>query len=150
MDVELSSLKWNNQHTTFYQTISRLQNKDSYADVTLVCGGKHYPVHKLVLVTCSEFFWYIFQFQTTEFVDQVVILTDIQCSDLELLLEFMYNGQVHVKQHELSSLMEAAECLKVKGLAVPDEEPEEEPEMSDQEILEQQSPLSKRKRTDEP
>ncbi|CAL4086444.1 unnamed protein product, partial [Meganyctiphanes norvegica] len=116
MDVELSSLKWNNQHITFYQAISGLQKNKCYADITLACDGKYYPVHKLVLAMCSEYFSDIFQM--TNCIDPVVILPDIKCSDLELLLEFMYNGQVYVRQNELSSLMEAAQCLRVKELLI--------------------------------
>ncbi|KAK7071100.1 hypothetical protein SK128_007369 [Halocaridina rubra] len=121
MDGELLSLKWNNHRTTFYHVISGLRNKESYTDVTLACDGKFYPVHKLVLSTCSEYFNDIFE--RTPCKNPVVVLKDIQCRDLEFLLDYMYIGEVNVRQNELSSLIKAAECLRVKGLAVPDEEP---------------------------
>ena len=35
----------------------------------------------------------------------------------------MYLGEVNVEQDNLSNLIKAAECLRIKGLAVPDEEP---------------------------
>ena len=35
----------------------------------------------------------------------------------------MYVGEVNVVQEKLSGLIKAAECLRIKGLAVPDEEP---------------------------
>ncbi|XP_076060169.1 uncharacterized protein LOC143036552 isoform X2 [Oratosquilla oratoria] len=121
MDGEILSLKWNNHHTTFYRIISDLRNKDAYADVTLACEGKFYPSHKLILSTCSEYFSAIFEQTTCK--SPVVILKDILCKDLEFLLDYMYIGEVNVRQSELSSLIKAAECLKIKGLAVPDEEP---------------------------
>ncbi|CAL4086434.1 unnamed protein product [Meganyctiphanes norvegica] len=62
----------------------------------------------------------------------------------------MYNGQVYVRQNELSSLMEAAKCLRVKGLAIPDEEPKNSGGSNSQQRIKQPSPPSKRKRTDEP
>nr|XP_027226111.1 uncharacterized protein LOC113818150 [Penaeus vannamei] len=60
--------------------------RESYCDVTLACDGKFYPVHKLVLSTCSDYFEQIQTYQ---------------------------------------DLSKAAECLRIKGLAVPDEAPSE-------------------------
>lgn len=95
--------------------------QETYTDVTLACEGKFYPVHKLVLSTCSEYFSDIFD--RTPCKNPVIVLKDIQCQDLEFLLDYMYIGEVNVRQNELSSLIKAAECLRIKGLAVPDEEP---------------------------
>ena len=53
----------------------------------------------------------------------MVVLKDIRKSHLEALLDYMYVGEVDVKQSELAGLIKAAECLRIKGLAVPDEDP---------------------------
>ncbi|XP_069953332.1 protein jim lovell isoform X2 [Cherax quadricarinatus] len=121
MEAEVLALKWNNHQSIFYHIICGLRTKGNYTDVTLACEGKFYPVHKLVLSTCSEYFSDIFD--RTPCKNPVVVLKDIQCQDLEFLLDYMYIGEVNVRQSELSSLIKAAECLKIKGLAVPDEEP---------------------------
>lgn len=42
---------------------------------------------------------------------------------MELLLNYMYQGEVNVVQENLPTLIKAAEALKVKGLAVPDDLP---------------------------
>lgn len=34
----------------------------------------------------------------------------------------MYIGEVNVRQNDLASLIKAAECLRIKGLAVPDDD----------------------------
>lgn len=41
---------------------------------------------------------------------------------MEALLNFMYNGEVNVLHEMLPGLIKAAEILKIKGLAIPDEE----------------------------
>ncbi|XP_042207660.1 protein tramtrack, beta isoform-like isoform X7 [Homarus americanus] len=155
MDGELLSLKWNNHRTTFYHVISGLRNKETYTDVTLACEGKFYPVHKLVLSTCSEYFSDIFD--RTPCKNPVIVLKDIQCQDLEFLLDYMYIGEVNVRQNELSSLIKAAECLRIKGLAVPDEEPKKSGTSSantsgvsqSRQRPEQTSPPAKRRRAEE-
>ena len=94
--------------------------QETYTDATLVCNGKFYSVHRFVLSTCSEYFVNIFE--KTPCKNPFVILKDIECKDLEFLLDYMYLGEVNVKQTELASLIKAAECLRIKGLAVPDED----------------------------
>ena len=92
-----------------------------YTDATLACDGKLYSVHKLVLSTCSDYFSAMLD--RTNCKNPVIVLKDIKCEDLEALLDYMYLGEVNVRQSDLATLIKAAECLRVKGLAVPDDEP---------------------------
>ena len=45
---------------------------------------------------------------------------------LELILEYMYKGQINVPEEELNELLKLAEEFQVKGLAVPDIEEDDE------------------------
>lgn len=78
-----------------------------------------FAVHKLVLSTCSDYFQTIFQ--ETDCRRPVIVLKDIKHTELDALLNYMYIGEVNVLQTELSGLIQAAECLRIKGLAVADE-----------------------------
>ncbi|KAK7072073.1 hypothetical protein SK128_021103, partial [Halocaridina rubra] len=118
---ELLSLKWNNHRSTFLHILGVLRDKQSYTDVTLACDGKFYSVHKLVLSTCSDYFCAMFE--KTACKSPVIVLKDIKSEDLEALLDYMYLGEVNVRQSDLASLIKAAENLRIKGLAVPDDEP---------------------------
>ncbi|XP_066970973.1 longitudinals lacking protein, isoforms H/M/V-like isoform X2 [Macrobrachium rosenbergii] len=125
MEGGLLSLKWNNHRSTFFHVLSTVRKKESYCDVTLACDGKFYPVHKIVLATCSDYFEQIFERTSPMCKTPVIVLKDIRHEDLEALLNYMYVGEVNVLQTELSGLIKAAECLRIKGLAVPDEAPSE-------------------------
>lgn len=96
--------------------------QERFTDVTITCEGKFYPVHKLVLSTCSDYFQKIFE--CTPCKHPVIVLKDIHCKDIEALLSYMYAGVVSVAQKDLSQLIKAAELLQIKGLAVPDEPPQ--------------------------
>ena len=80
-----------------------------------------FAVHKLVLSTCSEYFEKIFA-QTDSSKHAVIVLKDVQQSELEALLNYMYIGEVNVLQSDLAGLIKAAECLRIKGLAAPDDQ----------------------------
>ncbi|XP_069172004.1 broad-complex core protein isoforms 1/2/3/4/5 isoform X20 [Procambarus clarkii] len=151
---ELLSLKWNNHRSTFLHILGVLRDKQAYTDVTLACDGKFYSVHKLVLSTCSDYFCAMFD--KTACKSPVIVLKDIKSEDLEALLDYMYLGEVNVRQSDLASLIKAAENLRIKGLAVPDDEPPKKgamsvPSRSDPSRRDggNGSPPSKRKRRDE-
>ncbi|XP_027226668.2 protein tramtrack, beta isoform isoform X7 [Penaeus vannamei] len=115
------SLSWNNHHATFCDILSKCREKETYTDVTLSCEGNFYPLHKLVLSTCSEYFEKIFE--RTPCKHPVIVLNDIKCRELEALLSYMYAGEVSVPQSNLAMLIKVAEVLQIKGLAVPDTPP---------------------------
>ncbi|XP_037804227.1 longitudinals lacking protein, isoforms A/B/D/L-like isoform X3 [Penaeus monodon] len=148
MEDGLLSLKWNNHKSTFFHILSEVRGKHTYTDATLACEGKFYPVHKLVMSTCSDYFAEIFE--KTPCKNPVVVLKDIKKSDLDALLDYMYIGEVDVRQSELAGLIKAAECLRIKGLAVPDEDPTKAQKKGPINVPERRedSPPAKRKRRD--
>ncbi|XP_042233647.1 zinc finger and BTB domain-containing protein 17-like isoform X7 [Homarus americanus] len=146
------SLSWNNHRATFCHILSTLREKERYTDVTVACEGKFYPVHKLVLSTCSEYFEKIFE--NTPCKHPVIVLKDVQTDELEALLSYMYEGAVSVAQNDLARLIKAAEVLRIKGLAVPDEPPIAEtsskrPTQSRNVSDDRSSPHPKRRRREE-
>ncbi|XP_037798648.1 protein tramtrack, beta isoform-like isoform X10 [Penaeus monodon] len=145
------SLYWNNHKATFCHILATLREKERYTDATLACDGKFYPVHKLVLSTCSEYFENMFEHTPCK--HPIIVLKDVKPDELEALLSYMYAGVVSVAQNDLARLIKAAEMLQIKGLAVPDEPPPSEetrkqaPARSTRE--ERVSPQPKRRRREE-
>lgn len=89
---------------------------ENFADVTLVTtGGDRFRCHRMLLAACSKFFQDIFISVPCE-QHLVVLLKDIKSSDMKHILEYMYTGEVNVEQDEISSIIRAAEELKIKGL----------------------------------
>ncbi|XP_068211596.1 zinc finger and BTB domain-containing protein 7A-like isoform X17 [Palaemon carinicauda] len=118
------ALSWNNHSTTFSHMLSQIRQKDRYTDATVACEGKFYPVHRIVLSTCSTYFEEMFELASAN-KHPIVLLQDVRKYELEALLSYMYAGVVSVAQKDLSRLIKIAELLQIKGLAVPDELPSE-------------------------
>ncbi|XP_063840690.1 LOW QUALITY PROTEIN: longitudinals lacking protein, isoforms J/P/Q/S/Z-like [Scylla paramamosain] len=147
MEDGLLSLKWNNHKTTFFDILRVLREKANYTDATIAVEGKFYPVHKLVMSTCSEYFSEIFE--RTPCKSPVIVLKDVRSQDMDALLDYMYLGEVNVNQNDLASLLKTAECLRIKGLAVPDEDPHK----TKKQLLpddRRESPPPKRRRHEDP
>lgn len=62
-------------------------------------------------------------FEQTPCKHPVIVLRDVHRAELEALLSYMYAGVVSVAQTDLARLIKVAELLEIKGLAVPDEPP---------------------------
>lgn len=52
----------------------------------------------------------------------IVILKDISYRDLSSMLHFMYQGEVNIKQEDISSFLKVAETLQIKGLTAGSDE----------------------------
>ncbi|XP_076049243.1 uncharacterized protein LOC143029923 isoform X2 [Oratosquilla oratoria] len=152
MESVVLSIQWMEHQHVFSQAVTKLRKQLMYTDASLACEGKFYKVHKFILSTCSEYFSDIFEW--TPCVNPVVVINGISCRDLEFLLDFMYTGVVNVNEPQVSTLLRAAECLRIKGLALSldnnTEKPSERfpmvPESDDRSDL--GSPAKKRKKDD--
>ena len=113
---------------SFYDLIF-LIFQSQFADVRLVCEGQEHWVHKFVLSACSEYFENMLA--DVPYQGCITLAPTILQKDLLSLLDFMYLGIVDVFQHELPSLVAAAEVLMIRGLAVPYEEDDSEEEPTD-------------------
>ncbi|XP_054274287.1 longitudinals lacking protein, isoforms H/M/V-like [Macrosteles quadrilineatus] len=115
MAVQQYCLRWNNHQPNFISMFTSLLNSESLVDVTLAAEGKHIQAHKVVLSACSSYFQSLFTLNPCQ--HPIVILKDIKYTDLKVMVDFMYCGEVNVSQEQLPAILKTAETLKVKGLA---------------------------------
>ena len=115
MTEEKFYLKWNEFELNISNTFSRLRNQSSLFDVTLVSNDhKQIQAHKLVLSACSEFFSEIFKRNTHH--NPLLYLGNVGGDDLNLVLDYIYQGEVQISQESLYRFMEIASMLKLEGL----------------------------------
>ena len=107
-------LKWNDHHTLFFAGAEKLYQDEEFTDVTLAAGSKFFKAHKLVLSICSPYFQSLFRRLGPE--KHVIFLKDISSLHLELLLQYMYNGEIKVQEDELVTILSVAQSLEIKGL----------------------------------
>ena len=120
---EAFCLKWNDFQESISSALGPLLDCRELQDVTLQCGpltSDTLQCHRLVLAACSDWFSNIFKSVHTSNISTikhpVIVLWDTAVKDMKLLLDFMYNGVVNVKQENLNSFLALAERLSVRGL----------------------------------
>jgi len=119
-------LRWNDHHSIFFSTAENFILGDHLTDVTLSCGKQEFSAHKLVLSICSTYFNELFTPKTHKQRPAnsaaIVYLKDVDPHHLELLLNFMYRGEINVEEDELISLLSTAKGLQIRGLSDNEEE----------------------------
>lgn len=84
-------------------------------DVTLAAEGQLVKAHRLILSVCSPYFRKMFT-QMPANQHAFIFLKDVSHSALKDLIQFMYCGEVNVKQDALPAFISTAEALQIKGL----------------------------------
>ncbi|XP_050557886.1 protein abrupt-like isoform X2 [Spodoptera frugiperda] len=108
------SLRWNDFHSSMVSSFRRLRDEEDFVDVTLACAGATFTAHKVVLSACSPYFRRLLKANPCQ--HPIVILRDVHDKDMESLLRFMYQGEVHIGQEQLKEFLRAAQLLQVRGL----------------------------------
>jgi len=86
-----------------------------------MCEDSAVRAHKVVLSACSPYFQKIFVDNPGK--HPIVVLKDVRCWEMQCILDFMYKGETSVPEPQLTSLIKAAESLKVRGLTSSDQLP---------------------------
>lgn len=107
-------LKWADYSTTVTAALQELRNMEELFDITLAVENKQILAHKLVLAASSSFFRNVIKNNPHQ--HPLLYLKGVKYSSLVSILNFMYHGQVSVAQDELTSFLNVAEELNVRGL----------------------------------
>nr|CAE75613.1 TPA: mod(mdg4) [Drosophila pseudoobscura] len=142
-DDEQFSLCWNNFNTNLSAGFHESLIRGDLVDVSLVAEGQIVKAHRLVLSVCSPLFRKMFTNMPLN-THAFVYLNNVSHSALKDLIQFMYCGEVNVKQDALPAFISTAESLQIKGLTDNDPAPpppqEPSPPPAPAPIVQQQPP----------
>ena len=112
---EKFSLKWNDFQDNVAKSFSQLRKQTGLMDVTLVSSDqKQVSAHRLVLSACSDFFKNIFYSNTHS--HPLLYLDGVNSKEINLMLEYIYQGEVQICQEDLNRFLEIAKKFQLDGL----------------------------------
>ena len=107
------TLKWNDFETNVSKSFANLRTETQLFDATLVGQDqKNVSAHRLVLSACSDFFKNIFSSNTHS--HPMLYLDGVDSSDINLMLDYMYQGEVQIQQEQLHRFLEGANKFKLE------------------------------------
>ena len=116
---EICILKWNNFESNITEKIHSLRGVDDFYDVTLVGDDlEQVTAHKIVLSASSEYFKKILQ-NNKGSNHPILCLQGLYHSDINNIMDFIYNGQLELPQDEVKRYLHIAQRLKLFGIHEP-------------------------------
>jgi len=109
--MELTNSEIESERTAAFTNM--LKNEE-LTDVTIACEDDQIKAHKVILSAASMVFRNIFNKNAHK--HPLLYFHDIAKDTMELILEFIYSGQVRVPLCAVESFLMAANNLKVEGL----------------------------------
>ena len=110
----MRTYRWSQHHNTVFTVAEDLLRREEMTDVTLAVGQRFFSAHRFMLSLTSPFFRSLFTRLTHQ--TPVVFLKDVDPVILELVLQFVYKGEVDVPQHQLRNFLLTARSLEIMGL----------------------------------
>ena len=107
-------LRWNGHQSLLHGVCNSLLTSEKFADVTLYCEGMSLKCHKFILSACSPYFDQVFS--ETNIDHPIIILKDVSYWEMQSLLHFIYMGELTTDERRLSSLIELARSLHIRGI----------------------------------
>lgn len=127
--VEKFNLTWNDFQSNITKSFKSLREETGLFDVTLISSDhRSVPAHRVVLSACSEFFKTIFNKNNST--NMCLYLDCATSKEINLVLDYIYQGEVQLYQEELEGFLGVAENLKLDGL-LSNGETEKEPVSQD-------------------
>ena len=94
-DSEHFNLAWNQFENCAGLTFKNLLSDEDFADVTLACeGDKQLKAHKVILSSCSPFFRKVLIKNKHQ--HPLLYLKGVKFTDLQLIVKFIYLGQIEI------------------------------------------------------
>ena len=113
-------LQWNDFQTTVCSVLRALHDDKKLTDVTLVSeDGKQVESHKIVLVSSSPLFMDLLKRQNHP--NPLIFMKGTRSEDLVTMVEFLYTGEVSVREDNLQTFLILAADLKLEGFGKADE-----------------------------
>ena len=124
-NTEKFCLNWNDFSKNTTSFFKELRGDQESSDVTLVSSdGEEIEAHKVILASGSGFFQNLFKQSVKKTSHPLLYMRGLKTTELNLIVDFLYQGEVNVPQDQLEDFLALATELQLKGLSTGGSGPE--------------------------
>nr|XP_022341558.1 kelch-like protein 9 isoform X3 [Crassostrea virginica] len=95
------------------QQLNQLRSREELCDFTVSAGEKSFQVHRAVLAATSDYFRVMFGGAMAESRQDCVDLKGVTADGLQLIVEFIYSGELSLQYENLTDAINTASHLQV-------------------------------------
>ena len=103
MGSEKFYLRCNDFEINIRSAFRELRDDSDFSDVTLACDDEQIQAHEVILSACRLFFCNILRHNPHQ--HPLLYLKGDKITDLQVVFNFMYHGEVNVAKEELNSFL---------------------------------------------
>ena len=113
---KMLSVNWNEYESCLSSSAKELMDDTDFLDVTLAFDdNQQIQANKFMLSICSPFFRRILKRNSHS--HPLLFLKGINSENMKKMIDFIYNGETCVPEHDLESFLSNANDLELKGLS---------------------------------
>ncbi|GFO30458.1 kelch-like protein 26 [Plakobranchus ocellatus] len=106
-----------NHCCTLLHGLQELRKSNTLCDYTLIADGQKIPVHRVVMVACSDYFRVMMTGVMRESREEIVELKGVTAGGLSVVVDFAYTGRLELTTDNVEEVLSAASHLQI-GVAV--------------------------------
>ena len=112
--TENFNLCWGDFQKNISSSFQDLRMSTEFSDVTLACEGGQVEAHRIILASGSKFFSDLLSKNIHP--HPLVYMKGLKSRDLAAVMDFIYHGQVDIREEDLNGFLTISEDLEIKGL----------------------------------
>ncbi|RUS88524.1 hypothetical protein EGW08_003700 [Elysia chlorotica] len=93
--------------------LQELRKSNTLCDYTLIADGQKIPVHRVVMVACSDYFRVMMTGVMKESREETVELKGVTAGGLSVVVDFAYTGRLELTTDNVEEVLSAASHLQV-------------------------------------
>ena len=101
-------------HVSLLKRLNEFRKTGEFCDIRLKVGNRYFDCHKVILASATNFFHMLFKSAYRECNQKVVELRDVDENIFEILLNFMYFGELDVLEKDVVSVLAACVYFQLK------------------------------------
>lgn len=94
----------------------RQHGQPGFCDVILRLEGQEFQAHKLILASCSDYFYAMFNGNMKESKEKVIEINGVDVEVMKLVLNFIYTGSIPLSYDNVEYVLQAANLMLIKSL----------------------------------
>ena len=96
-----------------FENFQIYRNTKKFCDITIKVGPSHFPAHKIILASASEYFYAMFNSSMREANANVIELFDVDPKFVEILLNYIYMLEIEIDEENVQGLLLASNLLQI-------------------------------------
>jgi len=118
LKISIEEYLYCNQHPceSLWKYVNKNRNEGYFNDVNIKVADECFPANRMVLSCVSRVFERMFKVEMQDPYEKTVEVKEVDKKSMEILIDYIYNGQIFLNKENVMNLLAAANYLQVEDV----------------------------------